>query len=54
MQASVRLDTGETTGPLATQGVRKAAVALRCMHVPDLSCSKDEAKRSTNEELVHD
>ena len=36
----------ENTGPLATQGVRKATVTLRCMHVPDLSYSKGEAKRS--------
>ena len=49
----VRLDRN-TLDLSLLPGVHKAAVALRCMHVPDLSHSKGEAKCSTNEELVHD
>ena len=52
-QKTVRLDRN-TLDLSLLPGVHKAAVALRCMHVPDLSYSKGEAKRSTSEELIHD
>ena len=52
-QKTVRLDRN-TLDLSLLPGVHKAAVALRCMHVPDLSHSKGEAKRGTHEELIHD